>query len=146
MNLHCHHWTHSIITARFHPSNPWPYFSDSSDNLTDVPFKSTSTRIHLSILLSHYICAHPDTVVIGLGSGGVVLLVHHLVVGVVWVLWYSLALIFHSLANNPRQSPHWWGIRKVAYVSSLTWVYIYYIFLLLYPPRIHLCSTCPALK
>ena len=26
--------------------------------------------IHLSILLSHYICAHPDTVVIGLGSGG----------------------------------------------------------------------------
>ena len=29
--------------------------------------------IHLSILLSHYICAHPDTVVIGLGSGGSVI-------------------------------------------------------------------------
>ena len=32
-------------------------------------------------------------------------------VGVGVVLWYSLALIFHCLANNPCQSPHWWGIR-----------------------------------
>ena len=73
LNLHCPHQTHSITTASFHPSDPWPYVSDSSDNVTDVPFKSASNMIHLSILLSHYICAHPDTVVIGLGSGGSVI-------------------------------------------------------------------------